>query len=105
MKKVLYRQGDILLRKVENLPPSATREQGERCILAHGEATGHTHEVLSHGQIFVDVNDQGRRYLQVTTDTSLRHQEHGEIALKGPAVFEIIRQREYRPEGLRNVAD
>lgn len=42
-----YRQGDILLVRVEKLPgklKSIERENG-RVVLAHGEATGHAHSV------------------------------------------------------------
>lgn len=103
-KHKMWRQGDILLIQVEALPETATLEDGA-CILAYGEATGHSHQVHEHGQIFVDVTDKGQRYLQVIAATVLKHQEHGEIALKGPSIFKIIRQREYSPAEIRTVVD
>lgn len=42
-----FRQGDVLLVRVSNLPAKATvraRENG-RVILAHGEVTGHAHAI------------------------------------------------------------
>ena len=100
----MFRQGDILLVEVQSLPKTTLQEE-EGCILAYGEATGHTHEVKKHGKIWVDVNDTGRRYLEVMRTTALIHQEHGKILLKGPAVFEIVRQREYSPQEIRHVQD
>jgi hypothetical protein len=108
------RQGDILLVKVSRLPKTATPEPGDRCVLAYGEATGHSHEVVKHGRIFVDLNDHGRRYLQVERDTALQHLQHGrsvefpdhdDIPLEERMVHEIIRQREYRPKAVRVVTD
>lgn len=103
------------------------REQG-RIILAHGEVTGNCHEVLA--QDATDVvpaaeffeEPDGRRVLLVTRPCVLRHQEHGAIALDpekpvqvrqgdvllqpiGAGAWEVIRQREYSPEAIRQVAD
>lgn len=101
--RIIVRQGDILLKKITRLPAKTARQEGP-CILAHGEATGHTHHVKRNGQIWVDLTEEGRRYLQVLADTSLDHEEHGQIALtKG--VYEIIRQREYSPLAIRTVVD
>lgn len=99
----IYRQGDILLIKVSRLPESANVKE-ETCILAYGEATGHTHHIKCDAEIWVDDSDTGRRYLKVLNDTTLDHEEHAQIALT-PGVFEIIRQREYHPSELRTVAD
>ena len=100
-----FRQGDILLVEVSSLPDAVIQEQYGVCILARGEQTGHTHAVEEHGEIWVDVNDAGRRYLKVLRDTSLRHQEHGEISLKGPSAYRIVRQRMYLRQEIRHVAD
>ena len=79
------------------------REDG-RVILAHGEVTGHSHEVRA-GRLTALINDfgdplvlddesvdlpameyfeepNGRRVLCVTRPCVLRHQEHGPIALE-----------------------
>lgn len=99
----LYRQGDILLVKINRLPKTASRKE-EYCILAHGEATGHTHHVKTGAEIWVEVNESGRRYLKVLADTTLDHEEHAQIALS-KGIYEIVRQREYSPEAIRTVAD
>lgn len=109
--------------------PQATdlREQG-RVILAHGEITGHCHEVLSSdiGESLPPADffeePDGRRVLFVTRPCVLHHQEHGAIALDpaapvqarqgdvlllpiGAGAWEVRRQREYAPAGIRQVAD
>ena len=76
------------------------RENG-RIILAHGEVTGHCHEVVSDvdSEIAVDLPayeyfeepDTGRRILFALRPCVLRHQEHGAIALD-PAMPEQVRQ-------------
>ena len=105
------------------------REHG-RIILAHGEATGHTHEVvvadtglapeLAQAQFF---EMDGQRELVVLAPCVLRHQEHAPIMLDpstqeqyrqgdvllqptGPGTWAVIQQREWRgPEQWRAVAD
>lgn len=102
----MIRQGDILLIPRDKVPKGAKLE--DRCILAYGEATGHTHEVTTGARIWVDVNDQGRRYLEVFDDkVVLCHQEHGDIELfrEQSPVYEIVRQVEYTPQELRYVSD
>lgn len=104
------------------------REQG-RIILAHGEVTGHHHEVVADRADCDDLpsaeyfeEPSGRRVLLVLRPCVLRHQEHGPIALDpdtptivrqgdvllkpiGAGAWEVVRQREYAPEEIRNVAD
>lgn len=104
------------------------RESG-RIVLAHGESTGHAHEVVGAGpelngippaQFFEEPG--GRRVLLVDKTCVLTHQEHGAITLDpaspeqvrqgdvlltpiGAGAWEVTRQREYSPEAIRNVAD
>ena len=108
------------------------KEQG-RVILAHGEVTGHAHEVvdaiatLDPAELVIPAADffeepDGRRVLLVNRPCDLQHQEHGRIALDpanptqvrqgdvllqpiGPGAWQVIRQREYSPEAIRQVAD
>lgn len=101
-KEILYRQGDVMFRLVDSIPPGATkRESG---IIAYGEATGHTHaladlkaaEVLEFdGKLFVQVGEAG---------VSIRHQEHGPIDLP-PGLYDVSIQQEYSPEEIRSVVD
>lgn len=92
-----------------------------RVILAEGEVTGHCHEVFLGEPQFFEEPD-GRRVLIALEPCELRHQEHGTIALDpanpvqvrqgdvllnpiGIGAWEVIRQREYSPEAIRQVAD
>ena len=114
--------------------PLGTKDLCEagRLILAHGEVTGHAHEVIVADSDtdrelpaaeFFEEPGSGRRVLFVTRPCVLTHQEHGLIALDpavpqqyrqgdvllnplGLGVWEVIRQREYvAPELNRSVAD
>lgn len=102
------------------------REHG-RIILAHGEVTGHCHEVLAETALDLPAAEyfeepDGRRILLVTRPCVLRHDEHAPIALDparpvqvrqgdvllqplGPGAWQCIRQVEYSPAGLVDVAD
>ena len=107
-----YRQGDVLVMATTKTPTAAAKvviDHG-RVILAYGEVTGHAHEVVG-----VDNADpvpamalfeepDGTRLLVVKRDALLQHEEHGRIALS-PGDYEVIRQREYAPDAIRNVAD
>lgn len=98
----MYRQGDIVLVKVERIPVGATRQR--ECVLAEGEATGHRHEILEEAMLSVDSG--GIKYVEVYGESAiLVHQEHGPITLLGPAYYKVIQQREYEPSGVRHVAD
>lgn len=101
--KLMYRQGDVLLRKINSLP-KGERKKRQNGWLLEGEMTGHIHriaeleqaEVMEIGNgLFVSVSDAG---------VSLVHQEHHTIQLP-PGNYEVTRQREYSPEAIRNVQD
>ena len=99
-----YRQGDVFLRKIRSIPKGAKpcKARDGRFVLAEGEATGHAHTICElDGSLFIDEN---RLYLQTEAGCELLHEEHGPIQVT-PGNFEIIRQREYSPEAIRNVAD
>lgn len=105
----LYRQGDVLLRRIAKLPDTATSVKNEgRIVLAHGEVTGHAHAIdVAEAEEFTMDKAAGavRRFLKVfALGGTVRHEEHG--AIKLPAgVYEIVQQREYSPEEIRRVID
>jgi hypothetical protein len=92
-----YRQGDVFLLQVEQLPVAATQEErADRIVLAYGEATGHCHSVSTlEAKLY---NDQDQDYLVVDTLARLVHEEHQSIALPA-GVYKVVRQREYTPDG------
>lgn len=104
----LYRQGDVLLKQVVQLPAEAIPvENAERIVLAYGEATGHAHTVAAAAaEEFMLAEAAGvvRRFLKVVGDATVTHEEHAAIPLPH-GIYEIVQQREYSPEALRRVVD
>jgi hypothetical protein len=104
-KLKIYRQGDVAIIECARISVSKQieREAG-RIVLAHGEVTGHAHAIASmDATLFMD-DATLDRYLDVRAPVVLDHEEHGQIELPS-GFYEVRRQREYRPEGLRLVAD
>jgi hypothetical protein len=104
------RQGDVLLTVVEREPSKVEipRENG-RIVLAHGEVTGHAHAISDPtAMLFVDpeIIDETLKVglLKSSRTATLKHEEHDHFVFPA-AVIEVRRQREYRPEGLLQVAD
>lgn len=100
----MLRQGDVLLIPVRSIPRSATAQKTKgRIVLAHGEVTGHAHTVDAH-QATLSIAEGGVTYLTVEQLTEVQHQEHAPVTLQ-PGKYKVVRQREYTPEAIRNVAD
>ena len=98
-----YRQGDVLLVKVDALPDGAVAQEVDgRIVLAYGEVTGHAHAVGLEGAMLYKSN--GEDLLKVHKATALVHEEHSPIALD-PGVYKVVRQREYTPQEIRRVSD
>jgi hypothetical protein len=99
---MMFRQGDLLITEVEEIPRHATpvpRERG-RCVLAKGETTGHEHAVAEPDVEHLRVPGE-RQFLDVKGEgASLVHDEHGTIDLPA-GKYEITTQREYAPTGRR----
>lgn len=103
-----FRQGDVMIRRVKSLPKGAQDVTPKgRIVLAHGEVTGHAH-VIAEGQArefsWADAGKATRRFLSVASTAHVAHEEHATIPLPA-GVYEIVQQREYTPEAIRNVAD
>lgn len=106
---MMFRQGDVMLRRVKARRTGRNLSEQGRVILAHGEVTGHCHEVMATDAVQLPPSmlfeqPDGRRFLFVDRPCDLTHQEHGKIALDVGS-YEVVRQREYSPEAIRNVAD
>ncbi len=103
-----YRQGDVLIERIASLPTKlapVARENG-RVILAHGEITGHSHAIADENcDLFSSEKEVGVTFLEVRAAVAaLVHDEHSTIELP-TGNYRIVRQREYSPEAIRNVAD
>lgn len=115
----IIRQGDVLIQKTRKRPSASAKVVADhgRVILAYGEVTGHAHEVVTAAppvpgrrtrddvpaqQLFEEPD--GTRLLVVRGPAMLRHEEHAPLVIP-TGTYEVIRQREYSPEAIRNVAD
>ena len=101
----MYRHGDVLLMKAE-LPEGSTEQvRSKRVVLAEGEATGHSHDVITKEMPAITfLAPDGEMYLELQEDAQLVHQEHAIIDLP-VGMWWVIHQREYTPERLQRVRD
>lgn len=101
----IYRQGDVLIKKVKSIPADAVaQKKSGRIVLAYGEVTGHAHAIHDLDNVDVLVTADGTMYLQVKDAVNLQHEEHGVITLP-TGNYERVLQREYSPEAIRQVMD
>lgn len=105
------RQGDVLVVRIDAMPAGVRerRRAGGRVVLAEGEVTGHHHAIADTVEapaaaIYDDPQDASGFYLRVGSPTGLVHEEHARIEL-APGDYRVVRQREYTPTAIRNVAD
>lgn len=81
-----YRQGDILLVPVKEVPEglSEVPRQDGRIVLAEGEATGHLHAIADQAATFLasDLAEIEGRFLAVESEVALTHPEHDTITLE-----------------------
>ena len=94
----MIRQGDVLLIPVASTPDNLEQvpREGDRLILAHGEATGHAHAIAEHTADLVTAEQADELYLLVhgTDPVSLVHDEHSTLTVV-PGSYRVVRQREY----------
>jgi hypothetical protein len=110
--KNLAAQGDMILRRVEEVPAAFNTErpsEGGKHVLAHSE-TGHNHWVGAEDtSVFEDPANSLVCYLRVEGEyADIVHARsfdtHETIRLER-GTWEVRRQREYTPEGWRRVED
>ncbi len=107
----MYRQGDVLVLSTNEKIPAGLKEierEDGAAVLAHGEATGHKHQIKERHATLFDGGGAGGvggvAWLALDADAKLVHEEHSTIDLPAGS-YKVIRQREYHPVELRNVAD
>ena len=117
-KQAVYRQGDVLIESISEIPTTAIKQNPARkIILAHGEVTGHHHSLQvafdsadwwKQGEIAPTLEKPrafaGEIFMDLPEGCVVTHQEHSEIRLPR-GKYRVSRQREYSPEAVRNVAD
>jgi hypothetical protein len=84
----------------------AVKRDAGRVILAYGEVTGHAHAIKAEGAALFRDPKLMAVFMTVSGGdaVALEHDEHSTIMIP-PGAYRIIRQREYSPEEIRNVAD
>lgn len=98
----LYRHGDVLIRRIADLPSGVRQREG--VTLAHGEVTGHSHRI-QEAQAVQLWKRNSELFLEVKADSAtLIHEEHRAIELP-QGVYRVWKQREYRPDAYVDVAD
>ena len=103
-----YRQGDVLIRRVDSLPSNRKKIKREMglVILAHGEVTGHHHSLADEQvDLFETASEAGVTYLEVREAmATLTHQEHAPITLE-PGKYRVSIQKEYTPAAIVRTRD
>lgn len=116
----MYRQGDVLIEKVKELPP---REEIKETLLVRGEGRNHGHfiegdDIVISKALDDELSEGGgiiTHYLYVKSKADLEHllidsgkwtQEHNPITIP-PGKYRVIKQREYNPysKAIRAVRD
>ena len=99
---VLYRHGDVLIQRIANLPSGVQKRTD--AILAHGELTGHSHRIQQAQAVQLWARG-GDLFLEVKEPSAtLVHEEHQAIELP-LGVYQVWKQREYRPDAYVEVED
>lgn len=112
-------QGDVMFRRVDKLPADAVKQpHATEVIVAHSE-TGHHHVALQMQDYYTLPGDRGAMlsYLVASGALPIRiehrrpYDTHETLELLndtpeiGEVIWEIRRQREWTPEGWRQVED
>ncbi len=105
---MMWRQGDVLIEKLETLDLQSLNKSEER-LLVRGEGRYHGHFIMGEVSIYPndDFNPENTvsHFLEVRSEAVLKHLhtetgaptgEHGDLNIK-PGLYRVIRQREYNP--------
>jgi len=106
MNKNQLQQGDVLLKKINQLPDGViekARDNGS-IVLAYGEVTGHAHRIVDIDAMFYEKD--GKSYLKNSKSVILGHEEHHQIIIE-PGIWEIgqIQEKDWLSGMVRKVID
>jgi hypothetical protein len=104
MQQKVYRQGDVVLTRIEALP-SGKKSVRKNGVLAYGEVTGHSH-AIHEGQAEVLEMPDGLFLSVSESGVSIGHQEHGTINVP-PGLYSVGIKTEfdYFEKAIRQVQD
>lgn len=106
MPQQIFRQGDVLIIQVDDLPAeelSEVERDGGRVILAYGEVTGHAHAIMEPS-VKMWGTIKGDRFIKSDVPFEVGHEEHAAVKLSA-GTFKIVHQREYVRGEVRLVRD
>ena len=88
----IFRQGDLLIRRVWQIPTDAVAKSTN--VIATGEKEGHQHQLIGGHKIF-ETPDYGTIYFEAKEEVSLDHPEHNTIQIpKG--VYTVVHERSFQ---------
>ena len=88
-----YRQGDVLLIKLDRIPNAAKEhKKKDRIVLAYGERTGHAHALST--QTATAYSDGDDLFVDTQNGTILVHEEHTPLLIRA-GQYRVIKQKEY----------
>lgn len=112
-QKMKFRQGDVLFIERGQMPKGDLKKR-ENGTVAYGEVTGHSHRLAPQNMATAEVFECGDGLVVLVSEegislagdagASFIHEEHGTINLP-PGNYDVIIQKEYSPEAIRNVVD
>lgn len=101
--KQAYRHGEVLLLKIDKLPDGLTKSNTNVFMVG---SHGHNHSI-DNGELYLQQDGTTHGYL-IANNTSLIHPEHspnvGDAKIED-GIYQIIKQQEYTPDGLKPVID
>lgn len=101
-----YRQGDVCLIEVQNIPrdAKATKADKRGVVLMEGEQTGHHHRFKDNGDVMLLERNGGERFVRVKKPSALTHEEHDAIMFTGKKFQQVFQVEDYGQE-IRRVVD
>ena len=87
----VYRQGDVLLREIGEVPQWGYEDKGMVMLRIGGE-TGKVHEIQGH--LFENPHRAGDQVLVLDATGLLKHEEHGAMEIP-PGTYQVSRVCEY----------
>lgn len=103
MKQIIYRQGDVILKKIDELPKNLKKVTNG--LIIEGEASNHAHygvncDVLEAEDktLYIDAtNEEFEASLKhLLMDSGIWTNEHTDIKIE-PGVYVVVPQRCYNP--------
>ena len=110
MDKKLYRHGDVLFEKIEQVPNAYFNERTpdeKSGIVQRGESTGHAHVIANMDIPGVELFSSWReRFVRAEREFILTHQEHKPLTLAaGNYRIRIAKEFDYLQHAARMVVD